>query len=192
MRPLKVAWQWSLLFWTGLVIDILGLFVVAIAIPFRVDDYSKSDGRRIVNLPRWAWLWGNDYDGLTGDKDNKYAALTPFGVAPDSYLGMWWWAAIRNPSNNTRFVKFWQSPAEGVITYSGDYKVGDHGGQAGSQFVTLTANGKEYYGYYLVREWSPTRAFIIRLGFKIEPDDMESPRETKGYVMKINPYKETA
>ena len=62
----KAICQWVFLLACNIVTDLIGLFVVAIAIPFRVDDVSKSDGRPIVNLPRWAWLFGNDYDGLQG------------------------------------------------------------------------------------------------------------------------------
>ncbi|MEE3504821.1 hypothetical protein QN399_00840 [Pseudomonas sp. 10C3] len=43
--------QWVFLLACNIVTDLLGLLVVAIAIPFRVDDISKSDGRPIVNLP---------------------------------------------------------------------------------------------------------------------------------------------
>jgi hypothetical protein len=118
LTVLKVVVQWVFLLLSGIVLDLLGLFVVAIAIPFRVNGVSGSDGRAIVNLPRWAWLWGNDYDGLQGDNCGWWAANTPFGWPVDSFLAMWWWAAIRNPSNNMRFVSLWNAPVTGsAITY---------------------------------------------------------------------------
>jgi len=60
--------QWSWLIIARLAGILSGLVMVALAIPFRVPAVSLSDGRAIVNLPRWAWLWGNDFDGLLGDK----------------------------------------------------------------------------------------------------------------------------
>ena len=61
------AVTWLLLLVARVVMIVLGLAVVAVAIPFAVPGVSVSDGRPIVNLPRWAWPWGNDFDGLDGD-----------------------------------------------------------------------------------------------------------------------------
>jgi hypothetical protein len=90
--------QWLFLFVCNVVLLLLGLLVVAVAIPFRVPGLSVSDGRPIVNLPRWVWLWGNDFDGLLGDKHGTWAASTPFGLPADSFIAMYTWAALRNPS----------------------------------------------------------------------------------------------
>src|SRR5690554_1981626 len=65
---LKATKQWLFLLFFRLLGIISGLVIVAIAIPFRKEGVSLSDGRKIVNLPKWAWLWGNDFDGLLGDK----------------------------------------------------------------------------------------------------------------------------
>ena len=59
--------QWAVLLVLRILIILAGLVMVAVAIPYRVPGKSVSDGRNIVNLPWWAWLWGNDYDGLLGD-----------------------------------------------------------------------------------------------------------------------------
>lgn len=80
--------QWLFLLACDLVLLILGLVVVAVAIPFRVPGVSVSDGRSIVNLPRWAWLFGNDYDGLLGDKRGWWAENTPFGWVATSFGAM--------------------------------------------------------------------------------------------------------
>ena len=186
----KAFAQWGFLLVSNLLLDVLGLFVVAATIPFRVSGVSGSDGRPIVNLPRWVWLFGNDYDGLLGDKRGWWAANTPFGWPVDSFLAMWWWAAVRNPVNNMRFVKLWQAPVKGsTITYKGDYFVRDKPGSAGWQFVKTENGGKCWYGFYLVHQWSETRAFVIRMGFKVQPDDAGTDGEPKGMTTKINPYK---
>lgn len=186
----KALAQWVFLLLSNVVLDLLGLFVVAAAIPFRVDAVSGSDGRPIVNLPKWVWLFGNDYDGLLGDKRGWWAENTPFGWPVDSFLAMWWWAAIRNPVNNMRFVKLWQAPVVGsTINYKGDYTVEDHPGQAGWQFVIVENGGKRWYGFYWVHQWSGTRAFVVRFGFKVKPSHAGTHEEPKGMTTKINPYK---
>lgn len=97
---------------------------------------------------------------------------------------------MRNPVNNMRFVKLWQAPVKGsTITYVGDYTVRDHPGEAGWQFVTTENGGKHWYGFYLVHQWSDTRAFVIRLGFKVQPDDAGTDGEPLGMTTKINFYK---
>ena len=62
-----------------------GLLFVALGIPFRVEGFSVSDGRPIVNLPKWLYPYGNDFDGLLGDKRVLYANNTPFGVPVDTF-----------------------------------------------------------------------------------------------------------
>jgi hypothetical protein len=186
----KALAQWVFLLLSNLILDLLGLFVVAAAIPFRVPGVSGSDGRPIVNLPRWVWLFGNDYDGLLGDKRGWWAANTPFGWPVDSFWAMWWWAAIRNPVNNMRFVKLWQAPVAGsTITYRGDYTVEDSQGQGGWQFVITENGGRHWYGFYLVHQWSAKHALVVRFGFKVKPSHAGTAEEPKGMTTKINPWK---
>lgn len=188
------AAQWSALLLIRVALIILGLGVVALAIPFRIPGVSASDGRPIQNLPRWAWLFGNDYDGLLGDKRSWWAKNTPFGLAVDSYLAMWLWAAFRNPVNNLRLVPGLSCPvSECTITYRGDYVVEDKPHLGGWQFVIATRlssrRTSHWYGLYLVHEWSPTRAFVLRVGYKIKPDHAGKDEPPKGMTFKINPWK---
>ena len=190
MNILAAILQWTFLLLSNIVLDFLGLFIVALAIPFRKEGVSLSDGRPIVNLPKVVWLWGNDYDGLLGDKRGWWDENTPFGVSPTSYLAMWWWAALRNPVNNMRFVSLWSAPIRGsVITYKGDYIVEDKPGMAGWQFVQAEKDGKKWYGFYLVKQWNETRAFVIRIGFKLKPLHQGSDEDPKGMTTKINLWK---
>lgn len=190
MDYVKAAGQFLFLFLSNIVLVLLGFVIVAIAIPFRVGDFSESDGRRIVNLPKWAWLWGNDYDGLLGDGRGWWAENTPFGVAVDSYLAMYVWAAFRNPANNKRLTSWYQAPIVGSdITYKGQYTVEDKPGMGGWQFVKAVHSGKSYYGFYLVHEWSLTRAFVIRFGYKVKPLHAGSNEPAKGFTTKVNLFK---
>lgn len=205
----RALWQWTFLLLCNIVLDLIGLFVVAATIPFRVDGVSRSDGRFIVNLPSWVRIFGNDWDGLLGDKrmwwrDNcdacvwfgLYPLLRKIGinvkqVTPDTFLAMWWWAAVRNPVNNMRLYSLWQAPVIGsTITYKGDYTVEDSPGKGGWQFVIDENGGKRWYGFYWVHEWNDKAAFVIRMGFKVKPEHAGSTtEEPKGMTTKINPYK---
>jgi hypothetical protein len=190
MDYIKAVFQFLFLFFSNIVLVLLGFLVVAIAIPFRVKGHSVSDGREIVNLPKWAWLWGNDFDGLLGDKRGWWAANTPFGVAVDSYIAMYTWTALRNPANNKRLLSWYQTPVVGsVITYKGDYTVEDKPGMGGWQFVKTVHDGTASYGFYLVHEWSLTRAFVIRFGYKVKPSHAGSEELAKGFTTKVNLYK---
>lgn len=191
MDYVKAAAQFVFLFLSNIVLVLLGFVIVAIAIPFRVDDFSESDGRRIVNLPKWAWLWGNDFDGLQGDKRGWWAENTPFGIAVDSYLAMYIWTAFRNPANNKRLTSWYQAPVIGSeITHKGQYVVEDKAGMGGWQFVKAVNQGKSYFGFYLVHEWSLTRAFVLRFGYKIKPLHAGTQVEpAKGFTTKVNLFK---
>jgi len=164
--PRAVA-QWLFLAVCNLVLFVLGLVVVAVALPFRVPGVSVSDGRPIVNLPRWAWLFGNDYDGVHGDKRGWWAANTPFGWAADSFGAMYTWTALRNPVNNM---------------------LKDSPGMGDWQFVVAKHGLRRWYGYYWVHQWSDTRAFVVRMGYKITKAD-QGGTELIGMTTKIDLFK---
>lgn len=192
----KAGMQTAFCLAANIIFDGLGLIVVAIALPFRTFGNSVSDGRKIINLPSWAWLWGNDFDGVLGDKRGWWEAHTPFGWPVTSFMAMYWWLAIRNPANNMRRVSLFSAPIVGsTITYIGDRNVADRPGEGGWQFVklvshnTLHKKGRCYYGFYSVWQYSETRAFVIRMGFKIKPDHQGTAELAKGMTTRINPWK---
>lgn len=203
--------QWLGLVVLRLVLIVLGLPVVALAALFPVAGVSLSDGRPIVNLRRWAWLFGNDFDGLDGDKRNWWAdncdALVLFGLLPllrrlglpigslpvTSWLARWWWAALRNPVNNMRLLPVFSCPVgECLIEHLGAALVEDKPGQSGWQFVAARRPGgrARWYGLYGVWQLTATRAFVLRLGFKIKPEHAQLAGEpAKGMTFKLNPWK---
>lgn len=203
--------QWLVLLVARLASIVLGLPVVALAALFPVPGTSASDGREIVNLRRWAWLWGNDFDGLDGDKRDWWAdncdALVLFGLLPllrrigvpvpvvpvTSWLARFWWAAVRNPANNMRLLALFSCPvSECEIGCLGQPLVEDKPGKGGWQFVVAKRPGglNLWCGFYLVRELTAKRAFVVRLGFKIRPDHEGSDEPAKGLTFKLNPWKQ--
>lgn len=221
LKPFELAADWLFRVWGAclelflllvvrVALILVGLPVVAIAIPFAQLGLSVSDGRTILNLPRWAWLFGNDYDGLLGDKRfwwrDNCDALVLFGLRPllrrlgvaldplpvDSWLACFWWAAIRNPVNNLRLVRGFNCPvSECVIRFLGASVVEDKPGYSGWQFVAARHAGgrSRWYGFYLVHQWNTSRAFVLRLGYKIKPEHEGSDEPGKGMTFKINPFK---
>ena len=194
----KALLQWTLLAIVRLVFIVLGFIVVAVAIPFRVPEESVSDGRPIVNLPKWAWVWGNDHDGLLGDKRHWWADNTPFGVDVNSFLAMYWWTAIRNPANNMRHLSWFSAPIVGsTIEYVGDYVVEDRPREGGWHFTKTKNEGKTYYGFHAVWEWKGIfgkltkheRGFVLRLGFKVKPEHQDQDEPRKGMTFRIIPWK---
>lgn len=203
--------QWTVLVVARVAAIAAGFPVVALAAFFPVAAVSVSDGRPIVNLRRWAWLWGNDFDGLDGDKRNWWAdncdALVLFGLLPllrrlglplpalpvTSWLARFWWAAVRNPANNMRQLALFSCPvSECLIGCLGQVLVEDKPGRGGWQFVVAKRPGRLnlWCGFYLVRQLTDTRAFVIRLGFKIRPEHAGSSEPAKGLTFKLNPWKE--
>lgn len=188
-----LQWMWLLIF--DIFFNVLGLFMVAIGIPFAKWGISVSDGRAILNLPRWLHIWGNDFDGLLGDKRGWWAANTPFHVHAESFLAKWWWAAIRNPSNNMRRYAMFSAPITGsAISYVGDYEVEDDVEGSGMQFVKcVSTKGKSYYGFYWVKEWhnrgEVKRGLMVRIGFKVNPRHAGTVDQPKGLTYRLNPWK---
>jgi hypothetical protein len=186
----KALMQWIPMFILDTLLLITGLFVVAIAIPFRVKDKSVTTGEDIVNLPKWAWLWGNDVEGLLGTSLKTWKDQTPFKLPVDHPVSMWAWAAVRNPSNNARLIPYFSCPvAKCKFQYYGQEEVVDSLGFDGWQFVIGDDGKRKYYGFYLVRPWSATRSLVIRLGFKIKPFHKGIP---KGVTFKVNLFKNVA
>ncbi len=75
-----------------IVLALLGLVVVPIALQFDLDSRL---------WPKVFWLWGNDEHSVAprwwmhdGKHHNWFSRKFP----------NWWWFAIRNPVNNTRFI----------------------------------------------------------------------------------------
>lgn len=184
---------WIVRLLASAVLALIGLFVVPVALLFKTSGTSVSDGRPIIVLPEWAWLWSNDFDGALGDKRGWWDAHAPFGLGAHHFVSMFWWLAIRNPVNNRRRLNWFSCPvAKCYIDYDGDYDVEDKPGKAGWQFVTAEHQRTEqtWHGFYLVYPWNETRALVVRLGFKIKPSHEDTQEPPKGLTFRLNPWKE--
>lgn len=92
----------------GVVLWVIGLPIVAVLAKRRAWEVTRSrfytyrDGSRRVVLawaPRWAWLWGNEEDGVAGGGE-WVRTRTHWGPWRRAFV----WSALRNPVNNLRFV----------------------------------------------------------------------------------------
>lgn len=70
--------------------SIAGLFLVPIALPF------AKDGK----LPKWAWIWDNDRDGISGDGGFRNEHCPSYKLPYGSFICNYIWLAVRNPSAN--------------------------------------------------------------------------------------------
>lgn len=205
--------QFISLFAIKLILNIAGLFIVPVGLLFSVKQSSRSDGREIDNLPKWLWIFGNDSDGTYGDKrlwwDKNCDEQVLFGILPlirkvypklpvlnsKNYLPRYWWTAVRNPSNNLRWVPIITCPVSKCkITYSGQYDVSDKLGKEGWQFVTATNDRSDYqwFGFYFVWKYpNTTHGLRIRFGYKIKPKDEYDPNaEDVGFAFSVLPWKD--
>lgn len=221
--PLKNKWiapaliyltiQNIILLIINIVTVLAGLFLVPIGLFFLVDGESVSDKRPIRNMPKWLWIWGNDADGANGDRrlwwDKKCDELAFWGIFPhlrslgynvptlnsNNPFAQYWWLAVRNPSNNLRFIPFISCPLEKcVITYFGDFKVKDKLGFEGWQLVLATHKESMFIwmGLYIVIKYkNSNNGLRMRLGFKVEPDDnYYSEPKSVGFAISILPNKD--
>jgi len=201
---LRAALQWACLLPLRVLMILAGLVVVPLALPFRVTQgpaqpFSQAAGDwLLILLPSWAWLWSNDRDGAAGDKRGWWHLNAPFGLGAYHWLSMFWWLAIRNPANNARFSTLFGCPVtECDYRYCGQASVEDDPGKGGWRLLLAThrKTGRRFYGFYWVRQWSATRALVVQLGFKGEPEDWaddysaDPSKQWKGFTFEVNLWK---
>ncbi len=164
---------------------LLGLFVVAIALPFAKEDFppdlpdtvtrTVSPDWKYVRLPKWAdWLWGNDKYGAEGNW------FWPMGTFWSRYS----WLALRNPANNLQryfIFRFDTNPEE--VKFLGDKIVDDVRGLAGLQIVWQDWKAGLYY---ILPYKNRDKCLIVRLGYKINP--MSKKPESAALSVLIHPY----
>ena len=117
--------------------SILGLIAVPIALLF------AKDGK----LPKWAWIWDNDRDGINGDDGFKNEHCPSYGLKYGGFLCSYIWLAIRNPSANL----CWHLGVKEIIT---DLKITWYGsiatGKSGRKYklIYFKTNLIEFYMGY--------------------------------------------
>ena len=195
-------------FLIGIPVKLLGLVMVAVAIPFRITDESTSrdftqfPGEwKLVRLPGWARFWDNAFDGLWGDKrgwwDNH--CRESIGKPCTHPVSMWLWAAIRNPAN------YWGRNITGIdVTdcviekLAGQDTVIEDPGCRGWTFLMATdSKGRRYHRFFCIYAWSscPERGLCIDIGWKISlthrtvTKDAPPQNRIKGTVCLVSPWK---
>lgn len=187
---------------------VLGPLVVALALPFRSEHgntvpFTKYPGQgewRLIRLPAWARWWDNPYDGMWGDKrgwwDNE---CRKSGRTCKSFLSMWLWAAIRNPTNyfSRNVVGVDVSKCSFVKLGGRDVVEADKGFPGWQFLMAVTTEGRRVYRFFaeIPYTWRGDKLFLIDIGWKIklshkgtlptaEPQD-----RMKGSVFTISPWK---
>lgn len=187
---------------------VAGVIVVPVALLF-VNDSQKPTTHKsnldsewwLRTLPTWAKWWDNKIDGTLGDDDYRWASRDiPFGWKNTSFLGQYWWMAIRNPFNYfKRFILGCDVRKYKVRKLSGQDYVRDDLLSTGWQFLKCGKGILTYYTFYGVWKWrgSDTRAVVIQLGNKFDLQDntkVYAPEQEykyfKGFTFEINPFKD--
>ena len=187
---------------------ILGFIVVPFGLLFKDDSKKdltyKTDGTNewwLRTLPSWAKWWNNPIDGFLGDDSYRWASRDiPFGWKNTSFLGMFWWGAIRNPLNYfKRFVISCDVRECSYELLQGQEYVRDDITNQGYQFLKATRryDGKAYYRIYGVWQYGQSsRAFVLEIGNKFDKSHFSEDytgreyKAFKGFTFVINPYKE--
>lgn len=183
----KAILTWSFWITLRLAAILVGFVVVAIALLFRNEKPVEDGGRqvyperKVVHLPKWAWLWDNDAEGMMSWMP-EWPEMCWNGK-PDSFLSMWQWAAWRNPANNMRFVRGLAVylPEAHSFKYWGNERVADKDYEEGQGWQFCRCKGKyfTYYAFYWVG-----KKFYSRIGHKFDPRHFEP-----GYIDNAPPRK---
>lgn len=196
-------------FLSGIIITILGLPIVAIALPFRkygldiirFTQYTELGYWQRVTLPKWALLWSNEFDGAYGDKRGWWAnnCIEKYGKQYNQFFPMWMWLAIRNPAN------YWSRVITGIDVsectikkLAGQDIVSDSIDELGWQFLVAERyDGKLFHSLRFAFPWFFSKTHIIYgwFGWKIklshnavEKSDIDSMR-LKGSVFRVSFWK---
>jgi len=181
---------WSMYIICAVVLILIGLIIVPFAAEFGLYETRESKywpGRNIVTWKwKWMWLWGNEEDGI----DGRRAGLDEH-AAPEQ---MWWmeesktdsieeriayWAAIRNPVSNMRFV--WPFGYRFKLLKGANPNIWWRGNSLAPDVsyadAKRTAGLQPTFWFFAQDGWHTAfwiiyRGYQLRLGWKIVPVDM--------------------
>lgn len=184
---------------------LLGLIIVPIALCSSVSSPLEFKTSALgplnwypVHLPKWAWLWDNEKDGMRGDHKGRWLNRDAPKWLSNDTLRMFWWAAIRNPANNLkRLVLGCDIRSHRIETLKGNDYVRDDAKSAGFQLVRAKSKyGRTTrYHLYYVRVYKGTnRAIVIELGNKVRVDHIgqvydDEVKYYKGLTFEVSLFK---
>jgi hypothetical protein len=202
MHLIKALFIWIF----QLTLNVLGVLFGLVIVPLGIvlaDDSKKSsttilsptDVWWLRTFPKYLRWWDNPVDGTLGDPSFRWASRDiPFGWKNTSFLGQYWWMAIRNPFNYfKRFIISCDVRKNEIVKIGGQDKVRDDLYNTGWQFLRCG----RFYAFYYVREWGNSkRAVVIQLGNKFDLEDNtkiyppeQEYKYMKGFTFEINPFK---
>jgi hypothetical protein len=164
---------WPLYLGVSLLLDLVGLGIILPlamwheSLPFLNMRPSKvyPDGRLVeVWAGGWlTWLWGNEEDGVAGptwwlQRNNVYVKAGYWRRVWSTYR----WSALRNPSNNLRFVPL----INPVIRPAA---IGYYGASVLGLLFTFTWQG--VYAGVIAFPRIKGRTYRFWLGWKLKPED---------------------
>lgn len=213
MKHIKDWLRYITLLISELPIQIIGLLVNALAIPFAKKDTDTSnagESKPYTQYPEhgnWTryrlpkiFLWfDNPYDGLTGDKRGWWAnECRVSGRTEYDFLSMYIWSAIRNPANYfSRKVTGCDVSDCTIEMLCGNTTDVDDSGKSGTSWNYLVATdslGKRYVRAYGFIKITSTRGILFNFGWKIKLSHIGTPREAreqdrfKGNTIRFNPF----
>lgn len=118
------------------VVSLAGLFVVPIALMFAGEK-----------LPKWAWIWDNDRDGINGDGGFKNEHCPAYKLQYGGFLCRFIWLAIRNPAAN---LCWYFGVKEPIVEVKPSWYGSVATGQSGKKYILIhfkSAIGEMYFGY---------------------------------------------
>ena len=168
---------WALAALVRFPLAVLGFVVVPVALRFSETVYGPL-GDEHERLPRWAWLWDNDEDGIDGPPwyRNGYALKHPVA----KHFPRFWWLAVRNPVNNLRFVRpFMMVVDSRKVDYIGDRfrSFSIHTARTHRRAIWFLAWQGWRAGFWLIRPRDDGTHLRIRIGWKVTPWDSYEPVE---------------
>lgn len=188
------------IFLLGIPVTLLGLPIVWVALHFRIEHpenavpFSQFPGEWWpVHLPKWAWPWDNNSDGMLGDKrgwwDNY--CRENYDTSCNALYSMWQWAAVRNPANNwSRYVTGVDQSRCKVEMLAGTVEDPDDDTPGWNLLLATRDDGKSFP---LFQGWLKypfaDKGFYWRFGWKVELNETVVGENWKGSVFKFSPWK---
>lgn len=179
----RLAFHLATFFCVMLPLMVMGVFVLAIIIPFQwKGDYY---------LPKWAILWDNA-DGYIGRDSSVYRMICDMGKWP-----RYKWLAFRNPINFAGYKLFgmeWTPNCDYVRYNPAEEKVGD-GTRPGFKYIEVekwegccgVIRKKVYFEYYLIYQYPFAKRYCLRFrcGHKIGNKN-NPPGSVSQWVLVLN------
>lgn len=144
------------------VIGLLGCFVLPVVLRLAP---STAD-----HLPKWCWMWDNDWDTINGDAYGWMALTMAAGVDQRSYIARLNWLCVRNGTANfSRYTLGFQITPLTAYKHIGDWIDDNTGDHSGSLYVEAThPDGRTRFCYASLTQWGSSRRCIrTYLGWKM-------------------------